>query len=517
MDRDRGIRGERPRRVPGGVPRDRARGDRLRPVLLSVARGALVVARRRSHRAHRRGAGVRVRTRVPRSSIIRGRESGVSHRARMLRSRRGPIRPVPNRAASVEAASEAWNAPGFRRDRLRGDSSQVCASNGTRRVLRRTPHADPGPHRSRDGRKRSGIRRGPSRPPCFLEGHDDGIRIPRGVPRRLGGIRGPSRPLGPFRVAADDRGGGAAATCRPWHGVYRDLFDGPANGRGASRSEGLAVHLVVAPGSGARNRSNPRAILRERSGSPPRVVQSSPRSSAGGTHHGSRACPPGFPHPRHHRTLRRRRRDRGSWTPDTTRSRRERPALVRGPGCRGGGPRQVAVPDRVRGAPGPARHSRRVLEGQGDGGALHGRGTHRGGRKMKRVSTHIEGLDEVLGGGIPEGNVVLVSGAPGTMKTSLTYHILHSSALDGSRGLYVSLEQGRASLIDHTEGLGYRLDDTHGNLSVLDLGTLRKKLAGPSEQPWLDLFKLYTQGSRKSFDYRCLVFDNGFRVTRGFA
>src|SRR5437870_8606277 len=127
---------------------------------------------------------------------------------------------------------------------------------------------------------------------------------------------------------------------------------------------------------------------------------------------------------------------------------------------------------------------------------------------MKRLSTHIEGLDEVLGGGIPEGNVVLVSGAPGTMKTSLTYHILHSSALDGSRGLYVSLEQGRASLIDHTEGLGYRLDDTHGNLSVLDLGTLRKKLTGSAEQPWLDLFKLYTQGIRKSFDYRFLVLDS---------
>ena len=127
---------------------------------------------------------------------------------------------------------------------------------------------------------------------------------------------------------------------------------------------------------------------------------------------------------------------------------------------------------------------------------------------MKRVSTHIEGLDEVLGGGIPEGNVVLVSGAPGTMKTSLTYHILHSSALDGSRGLYVSLEQGRASLIDHTEGLGYRLDDTRGNLSVLDLSMLRKKMSGMTDQPWLDLFKLYAQGIRNSFDYRFLVLDS---------
>src|SRR2546427_149773 len=420
MDRDRGIRGERPRRVPGGVPRDRARGDRLRPVLLPVARGALVLAWRRSHRPDCRGASVCVRTRGP----------------------------------------------------------------------------------------RRGIRRGPSCPPRFPEGPDDRIRIPRGVPRRLGGGRGPGRPRSPLRVAVHGRGRGAAAACRPGHGVHRHLFDVSAHRCGAPRSEGLAVHLVVAPRSGARNRINPGAILRERSGSPPRVVQSSPRSSAGGTHHGSRACPPGFPHPRDHRTLRRRRRDRGSWTPDTTRSRRERLALVRGPGCRGSGPRQMALPNRVRGAPRPARHRHRVLEGQGDGGALHGRGTHRGGRKMKRVSTHIEGLDEVLGGGIPEGNVVLVSGAPGTMKTSLTYHILHSSALNGSRGLYVSLEQGRASLIDHTEGLGYRLDDTNGNLSVLDLGTLRKKLKGSADQPWLDLFKLYTQGIRKSFDYRFLVLDS---------
>src|SRR2546425_1488410 len=504
----RGLRGECPRRVPGRVPRDRARGDRLRPLLVPVARGALVLAWRRNHRSDRRGAGVRVRTRVPRRGIARGCESGVPHRAGMFRSRCGPGRPIPDRAASVEGADEARKAPGLRRDCLRGDSSQICPSNSARGILRRTRHPDPGSHRSRDVGKRNGICRDPARPPCFLEGPDDGIRIPRRVPRRLGGGRGPIRPLGPFRVAADDRGGGAAATHRPRHGVHRNLFDVSAHGRGAPRFERLAVHLVVAPRSGARNRSNPRAILRERSGSPPRVVQSSPRSSAGGTHDRSRAGPLGLPDARRHRTLRRRRRDRGSRSTDSTRSRRERPAFVRGPGRRGVGPRQVAVPDLVRGAPGPPGHRRRVLEGQGDGGALRGCGTHRGGRKVKRVSTHIEGLDEVLGGGIPEGNVVLVSGAPGTMKTSLTYHILHSSALNGSRGLYVSLEQGRASLIDHTEGLGYHLDDTDGNLSVLDLGTLRKKLKGSADQPWLDLFKLYTQGIRKAFDYRFLVLDS---------
>lgn len=127
---------------------------------------------------------------------------------------------------------------------------------------------------------------------------------------------------------------------------------------------------------------------------------------------------------------------------------------------------------------------------------------------MKRIATNVEGLDEVLGGGIPKGNVVLLSGAPGTMKTSLSYHVLHTNALDGTRGLYISLEQGRASLLDHTEGLGYRHADVSGNLSLLDLGTLRKKMTGSAEQPWMDLFKMYAQGLRKSFDYRLLVLDS---------
>lgn len=127
---------------------------------------------------------------------------------------------------------------------------------------------------------------------------------------------------------------------------------------------------------------------------------------------------------------------------------------------------------------------------------------------MNLVKTYVDGLDELLGGGIPEGSVVLVSGAPGTMKTSLTYHILHTNARHGTKGLYVSLEQSRASLVDHTEGMGYRPEAAEGELSILDLAALRKKLEGPAEQPWMDLFKLYAQGLRTSFAYRLLVLDS---------
>ncbi len=127
---------------------------------------------------------------------------------------------------------------------------------------------------------------------------------------------------------------------------------------------------------------------------------------------------------------------------------------------------------------------------------------------MKLLKTHVEGLDELLNGGIPEGSLVLVSGAPGTMKTSLSYHILYRNAQEGSNGLYISLEQSRGSLLDHTEGLGYRFEAVKGNLSLLDLAALRKTFDKPGEQPWMDLFKLYAQGLRTTFGYRLLVLDS---------
>src|SRR3989337_866440 len=67
--------------------------------------------------------------------------------------------------------------------------------------------------------------------------------------------------------------------------------------------------------------------------------------------------------------------------------------------------------------------------------------------RMRFYRTYVEGFDEAITGGIPEGHVVLVSGPPGTMKSSLAYNILwHNAAEEGHRGIYVTLEQGKASL-----------------------------------------------------------------------
>jgi len=126
---------------------------------------------------------------------------------------------------------------------------------------------------------------------------------------------------------------------------------------------------------------------------------------------------------------------------------------------------------------------------------------------MDRIRTYQEGLDGVLGGGIPKDHVVLIAGAPGTMKSSLSYAILHENAVRGVTGLYVSLEQGRESLLYQMSRLGYDDTQTGERLSILDLAALRTKI-NESETPWLDFFKMYTAGMKKTSDFRLLVLDS---------
>lgn len=123
-------------------------------------------------------------------------------------------------------------------------------------------------------------------------------------------------------------------------------------------------------------------------------------------------------------------------------------------------------------------------------------------------STYVDGLDIVLVGGLPRSSVVLVAGAPGTMKSSLAYAILHGNARRGRKGLYVSLEQSRESLLDHMRGLEMDSDGAAGNLSVLDLSALRARLEEARGPAWLDLFKMYTQTLKASFPYEFLVIDS---------
>jgi circadian clock protein KaiC len=75
-----------------------------------------------------------------------------------------------------------------------------------------------------------------------------------------------------------------------------------------------------------------------------------------------------------------------------------------------------------------------------------------------RVLTAVEGLDAILGGGLPAGHVYLVEGAPGTGKTTLALQFLLEGARRGERVLYVTLAETKDELVEAAASHGWNLD-----------------------------------------------------------
>ena len=103
-----------------------------------------------------------------------------------------------------------------------------------------------------------------------------------------------------------------------------------------------------------------------------------------------------------------------------------------------------------------------------------------------RIPTYILGLDERLGGGVPKGHVVLVSGPAGSLKSTLVYRILFNEALErGISSLYLSMEQSRKSLLAQMAAFGMDAGKAK-TLNVIDVRGLRRELETNSMQPhWI--------------------------------
>lgn len=132
-----------------------------------------------------------------------------------------------------------------------------------------------------------------------------------------------------------------------------------------------------------------------------------------------------------------------------------------------------------------------------------------GKNKMDRVKTYVKGLDENLQGGIPKESIVLLAGSPGTMKSSLGFYILFNNALQNDKkGVYISLEERRDSLIKNMQGLGMDWDKVSKNLSILDIGLIRSRVSELERTAWLEVFKMYVKNLRKNLDNEFLVIDS---------
>src|SRR3990170_9167342 len=75
-----------------------------------------------------------------------------------------------------------------------------------------------------------------------------------------------------------------------------------------------------------------------------------------------------------------------------------------------------------------------------------------------RVRTGISGFDEILGGGIPRGNVILIEGSIGTGKTTMGVEFVYRGITEfGEPGVIVVFEVSPDKLARDAAGLGWDL------------------------------------------------------------
>jgi len=96
---------------------------------------------------------------------------------------------------------------------------------------------------------------------------------------------------------------------------------------------------------------------------------------------------------------------------------------------------------------------------------------------IERVKTGIEGLDEILNGGIPKNTTILISGPPGSGKTILCYQFLYEGVKEGDKCLFLTLDKKVEGLLVQARELGINFQPAieNGQVKFLFLN-INKKL-----------------------------------------
>jgi len=76
---------------------------------------------------------------------------------------------------------------------------------------------------------------------------------------------------------------------------------------------------------------------------------------------------------------------------------------------------------------------------------------------IKKTSTYIEGLDDILNGGIPTNRSTLIFGSPGNGKTVMGIEFIYRGALHGENGIYLSFEEPITVLRENALTMGWDL------------------------------------------------------------
>jgi KaiC/GvpD/RAD55 family RecA-like ATPase len=122
-----------------------------------------------------------------------------------------------------------------------------------------------------------------------------------------------------------------------------------------------------------------------------------------------------------------------------------------------------------------------------------------------RIPTFVAGLDDALQGGIPVGHVVGIVGPSGSMKTSLALSMMIKNRAAGTRGIYVTVEETRDSILRTMRRLG--LGETED--FIVDVGRLRLEHAGAEEiRDWVRVLQDYLRRRRERGPLGLVVIDS---------
>ena len=78
--------------------------------------------------------------------------------------------------------------------------------------------------------------------------------------------------------------------------------------------------------------------------------------------------------------------------------------------------------------------------------------------KVEKVSTYVEGFDELLHGGLVVNSNVLLAGPPGSGKTILALEYCYKSAQNGEPSLFISTNEPLDRLKYHAKAFGWDID-----------------------------------------------------------
>jgi circadian clock protein KaiC len=118
----------------------------------------------------------------------------------------------------------------------------------------------------------------------------------------------------------------------------------------------------------------------------------------------------------------------------------------------------------------------------------------------ERVSSGVKRLDTMLGGGYYRGASVLITGFPGTAKTTLSGAFAEAACRRGERTMFVSFDSDGTEVIRNLASVGIRLDRyvKNGRLSMISARTITG-----SAETYLVRIKTLAEEHRA----RCLVID----------